>query len=84
MAFEDLIRLGQEAFVLSIMLCLPAAAAALLVGLVTAALQSATNVHDPSLSHLPKLVTVALVIAVSAAWMGSQVLSFAERAWGGG
>ncbi len=80
---EDLIRLGQEAFVLAVMLCLPAAAAALLVGVVTSALQSATNVHDPALSHMPRLVTVALVIAVTASWMGSQVLAFAERAWGG-
>ncbi len=84
MAFEDLIRLGQEAIVLAVMLSLPAAGTALLVGLVTSALQSATNVHDPAVSHLPRLIVVALVIAFSASWMGSQVLAFAERAWGGG
>ena len=84
MTFEDLVRLGQEAIVLSVMLSLPAAGTALLVGLVTSALQSATNVHDAAVSHLPRLVAVALVIALGASWMGSQVLAFAERAWGGG
>jgi flagellar biosynthesis protein FliQ len=41
-------------------------------------------VHDAAVSHLPRLIAVALVIAFSASWMGSQVLAFAERAWGGG
>ncbi len=83
MGFEDLVRLGQEALVLAVMLSLPAVAVAAVVGLVTSFLQSVTSIHDASLSHLPKLVAVALVLAASASWMGSEVVSFAERAWGG-
>jgi type III secretion protein S len=80
---DDLIRLGQEALVLAVMLSLPLVAVAALVGLVSALLQSMSSIHDAALSHLPRLVAVALAIGAMASWMGSQLVAFAERAWGG-
>lgn len=83
MTFEDLVRLGQEALVLGVVLSLPVVGVAALVGLVTGWLQSATSIHDAALSHLPRLLAVALALGALATWMGSQLVAFAERAFGG-
>lgn len=83
MTLEELIRLGQEALVLSVMLSLPVVGLAALVGLVSSLLQSIVHVHDAALSHLPRLVAVALAVGMTATWMGSQIVSFAERAFAG-
>ena len=83
MTLDELIRLGQEALVLTVMLSLPVVGIAALVGLATSLLQSMSNVHDAALSHLPRLIAVALGLGMTATWMGSQLMAFAERAFAG-
>jgi flagellar biosynthesis protein FliQ len=36
-------------------------------------------VQDMTLSHLPRLIVVAVVLAIVAPWMGAQIASFAAR-----
>ncbi|MDX2052065.1 MAG: flagellar biosynthetic protein FliQ [Polyangiaceae bacterium] len=76
--------LAQEALLLGLTLSVPVLAASLLVSLVVSMLQAATQIQDSSLSHLPRLVVVALVLAFTGPWIGSQVVAFASRAFTGG
>jgi flagellar biosynthesis protein FliQ len=80
----ELVVLGQEALFLSVVLVLPILAAAALVTLASAVLQSATQAQDPTLSHLPRLIAVVLVVGLTGPWIGSQVLAFTQRAFGAG
>jgi type III secretion HrpO family protein len=84
MTLEGLTELGREALVLSLLVSLPVVALAALVGLIVAVLQAATQVQDVTLAHLPRLVVVALALALLAPWMGSQIAQFATRAFLGG
>jgi type III secretion protein S len=84
MTLEGLTELGREALVLSLLVSLPVVALAALVGLIVAVLQAATQVQDVTLAHLPRLVVVALALALLAPWMGSQIAQFATRAFVGG
>ena len=79
-----LAALGQEALLLAVAVSLPVVAIAALVGLLVAVLQAATQVQDATLAHLPRLVVVALVLALMAPWMGAQIATFAARAFHGG
>jgi len=79
-----LAALGQEALVLAVAVSLPVVAVAALVGLLVAVLQAATQVQDATLAHLPRLLVVALVLALMAPWMGAQIAEFAARAFHGG
>jgi flagellar biosynthetic protein FliQ len=47
-------------------------------------LQAATQLHDPTISHLPRLLAVAATLAVAGPWMGSQIVAFAVRMLSGG
>jgi type III secretion HrpO family protein len=79
MAPATLVQLAQEALLLVVAISLPALAVAALVGLLVAALQAASQVQDPTLAHLPRLLAVVAALALVGPWMGRQVSAFAER-----
>src|SRR5215472_13272424 len=70
---------GQEALLLTAALALPVLGIAAVVGLVVAAFQAASQIQDPTISHLPRLLAVVLALAGLGAWMGHEVAAFAER-----
>jgi type III secretion HrpO family protein len=76
----ELVQLGESALLLSLLVSLPVVGVAALVGLVVAALQAATQLQDATIAHLPRLIAVALALAVLAPWMGSEIAGFALEA----
>lgn len=68
------LRLCQEALVVSIWVSAPAAIAALVVGLVIAVAQTATQVQEQTLTYVPKLVAVGFVLLVAGGWMLSELV----------
>ncbi len=70
---------AREALLLALALSLPIVAVAALVGLVVAALQAASQLQDPTVAHLPRLLAVVAALVVLGPWIGHQVGEFAER-----
>ncbi len=79
----ELSALGQEALLLALAVSLPVVAVAAVVGLLVAVLQAMTQVQDFTLAHLPRLLFVAITLALVGPWMGAQIASFAVRVLGG-
>jgi type III secretion HrpO family protein len=77
--YAELLDLSQTALGLTIALSLPTVAVAALVSLLLALFQAATQVNDMTLSHLPRFVAVAVTLALTGAWMGGELVSFAAR-----
>jgi flagellar biosynthetic protein FliQ len=73
------LQLARDALLLSLLLSLPVLAASLLVGLVVSFLQAVTQIQDHALSFVPKILAVAVALAVSAGWMGGELVRFAGR-----
>ncbi len=80
----ELTATAQEALLLSIAVSLPVVGIAALAGLLVAVFQAATQVQDFTLAHLPRLLVVAISLALLGPWMGSQIASFAARVFSGG
>ena len=59
--FEALLR---EALVVCAIMCLPVLGAAALIGTVVAVVQAATQVQEQTLTLLPKLLVVAVILAL--------------------
>jgi flagellar biosynthesis protein FliQ len=70
---------AQEALLLMAAVALPILAVAAIVGAVVAALQAASQVQDPTLAHLPRLLAVVAALAILGPWMASQIGAFAAR-----
>ena len=74
-----LVEQAQNALMLSIAVALPVLLVAAIVGLVVAAFQAASQIQDPTIAHLPRLLAVVAALVVLGPWMGSQIGTFAER-----
>ena len=79
MPIATLLQHGQEALLLVVVLSLPLVGVAALVGLIVAAFQAASQIQDPTIAHLPRLLAVIAALALLAPWMGHQIAAFAER-----
>ena len=73
-----LVHDAQLALWLSVAISVPVLAVEAGVGLVVAALQAASQIQDPTLAHLPRLVVVTAALAVAGPWMGHQIAAFAR------
>ena len=61
----------------------PIVGAGLLVGFSISLFQAVTQIQEQTLTFVPKMVTVLIVIAVTFPWMGSLVLGLTKELWAG-
>jgi flagellar biosynthetic protein FliQ len=73
---ETSIRLFREGLLLVLLLSAAPLLVAALTALIVNVFQIATQLQDQTLSFVPKLVAVSIVLAVIAPWMLSQTLRF--------
>lgn len=74
---EDLVlEIFTAAVVLALKLAAPTLIIAMLVGLIIAILQAATQVHEQTLTFAPKAVVVALGLFAMGPWMCNSVIDF--------
>lgn len=74
-----LVQHAQEALLLMVAVSLPFIGVAAVVGMVVAAIQAASQIQDPTIAHLPRLLAVVAALVALGPWAGHQVAVFAER-----
>jgi flagellar biosynthetic protein FliQ len=60
----------------------PAVAAAMLVGIVIALFQALTQIQEATLTFVPKIIAVLVALALTGAFVGAQIHTFAEQVYG--
>lgn len=76
---EDVVmEIFREAIMLTFKLALPVLLVAMIVGLVIAILQAATQIHEQTISFAPKAIAVGLTLFFMAPWMSSEVIDFVK------
>ena len=70
--------LARDALWLVAMLAAPMLLAGVLVAFVISLFQAATQILEPTLSFVPKLIVMLIVLAVLGSWMGGQLVEFAR------
>jgi len=76
---EFVIHLGQEAIYLMLMVSAPMLLAGLVVGLGISILQAVTQIHEVTLTFIPKILVVALALLIALPWMMEKLLDFMTR-----
>lgn len=66
----------QKALILAITISAPILGAGLVVGLMVSVFQAATQIHEMSLTFIPKILAVAVAVAILGPWMLRQMLTF--------
>ncbi|WP_096029382.1 flagellar biosynthesis protein FliQ [Campylobacter lanienae] len=75
----DLIGLGVETFKLALLISLPMLMAGLIAGLLISIFQATTQINEMTLSFVPKIILVVIVIIFLMPWMMSSMIDFTER-----
>ena len=76
---QYVLALGREAIMLTLMVSAPMLAAGLIVGLIISLLQAVTQIHEMTLTFIPKIVAVACALLIFLPWMISLVVDFTTR-----
>ncbi len=76
MNMEQSIEVLRQLISTSLIVVSPILLGSLLVGLLVSLLQSVTSIQEQTLSFVPKLLAVSLVIVVGAPWILRQLMQF--------
>ncbi|HEX7972583.1 MAG TPA: flagellar biosynthetic protein FliQ [Thiobacillus sp.] len=68
--------LARDALWLVMLLAAPVLLAGLLTAFAISLFQAATQILEPTLSFVPKLIVMLVVLAVLGGWMGGQLVEF--------
>ena len=60
-------------------LILPVLSAALIIGLIVAIFQATTSIQEQTLTFLPKLIVILLVLALLSGWMFSELRDYTVK-----
>jgi len=76
---QMVLTIGQEALTLLLMISAPVLLTVLVVGLVVSIFQAITQIHEATLSFVPKLVAAMLVLALAGPWMLTTLVDYIRR-----
>lgn len=73
------IDLLRETLLLTLVISGPVLIAGLGIGLLVSILQAVTQVQEQTLTFVPKIIAMVVVLIVAAPWMGARILDFSIR-----
>lgn len=76
---ESVMTIGQQALEITLLVSAPPLLAALVVGLVVSIFQAATQINEMTLSFIPKLLAMFLVLLISGPWMIGMLTDYMTR-----
>ncbi len=72
-----LVALGVQTFQIALYLALPALLTGMLLGLAVSIFQATTQINEMTLSFIPKILGVIIVIVLTMPWMINEITDFA-------
>jgi flagellar biosynthetic protein FliQ len=76
------IDLTMRTLELSLKLALPLLLAGLIVGLVVSVFQAVTQIQEMTLSFIPKILAMILVLVVAGPWMLGELTAYTNELYG--
>ena len=73
------LTMGQNALFLILTVAAPVLGVVLAVGLVVSLFQAITQIHEATLSFVPKLVAAIAVFAIAGPWMLTTLVDYLRR-----
>jgi flagellar biosynthetic protein FliQ len=77
----DALDIGQAAIWTVILASAPAVAGAMAIGIIIALLQALTQVQEVTLTFVPKIIAILLIMSFTAPFVGAVIFSFAEQTY---
>ena len=82
MTQEQVMGIFHQAIILAFKLAGPLLAVSIIIGLVIAIFQAATQIHEQTLTFVPKIVAIALMMLLLGPWMITMLSDFMQNLFG--
>lgn len=79
MTDELVMRLGQEALKTTAMVSAPLLGSALVIGLIVSVFQAITQINEATLTFVPKMIVIGIVILLAGPWMIEILTVYAQN-----
>jgi len=76
---EAVMTLGRQAIEMTLILSGPLLLAALAIGLIISIFQAATQINEQTLSFIPKLLGIFMVLILAGPWMLQMMVDYIRR-----
>jgi flagellar biosynthetic protein FliQ len=80
---ESVLTIAQRALEITLLMSAPPLLAALITGLVVSVFQAATQINEMTLSFIPKLLAIFIVLVLFGPWMLGILLDYIRELFGG-
>ena len=77
----DLIGIAENTVMTILLLGMPSLLVSMVIGLLISIFSAVTQINDPSLTFVPKVVFVSLFILISLPWIGDKVEAYTLELW---
>ena len=78
---DVVISLATQAMSLALKISIPLLGVGLVVGVLISVIQAVTSIQEQTLSFIPKVLAMAVVLVVGGPWMLNQLLSYTSELW---
>ena len=82
MTQAEVLDVFREALLVATKLAAPILIASIVVGLIVAIFQAATQIHEQTLTFVPKILVTALLMVVLGSWMLGQINDLIQPLFG--
>jgi flagellar biosynthetic protein FliQ len=79
MSIPLVLELGRDLLYTALLLVLPALAGSLIVGLLISILQAVTSIQEQTLSYVPRILVVGVIILVTMSWSMQTAINYTMR-----
>lgn len=76
---QQVFTFGQQGLYMLLLVASPVLLSVLLVGVVVSVFQAATQINEPTLSFVPKMLAAVVVLTVAGPWMLSTLVEYIQR-----
>ena len=83
MTEELILKLAQDAIKTTTMIASPMLVAALVIGLLISVMQAVTQINEATLTFIPKMMIIFLVLLVAGPWMLDVMTSYTRELYEG-
>lgn len=79
MTTSEVMEVLKQAMLVAFQMAGPLLIVSIVVGLIVAIFQAATQIHEQTLTFVPKLIVIAIVLLVTGSWMLSVFTGFVQH-----
>jgi len=76
---QQVFTVGQQGLYMLLLVSAPMLISTLLIGLAVSIFQAATQIHEATLSFVPKVLGAVAVLAIAGPWMLTSLVEYIQR-----